>query len=163
MANNAYHRPEQGQTLEDHVRAFLALFQDPNYGGFDATCMRDVKFVAASAEKQSTEFELTITSALCNMNGILHGGAAATILDMLTSTALFHAVRPGILEAGHVSRTITMTYLRPVPEGTKVLVEASIVGLSNRLANLEGKIKTLDGKVCASCTHDKAVFKRSSL
>lgn len=85
------------------------------------------------------------------------------LLDMPTSTVLGITAKPGYLDSGHVSRTLAMTYLRPVPMGTKVEVEYHTITISKRIANLSGIIKTMDGKACVTCVHDKVVFEGSKL
>lgn len=64
------------------------------------------------------------------------------------------------MDAGTVSRSITMTYLRPVPAGTKVRMICTAVSGGKRLAHCIGQIETLDGKVCVTMVHDKAVVPR---
>jgi acyl-coenzyme A thioesterase 13 len=149
---------------EDRVRTVIATFaDDPNYRGFDTEGLQTVKCVAASPETKTVAFEMTITPILCNKNRVLHGGAAAMLLDMLTSTILGMLSKPGYLDKGHVSRTLTTTYLRPVPMGAKVKVECHAVAIGRSMANLSGVIKTMDGKVCVTCVHDKVVFQGSKL
>lgn len=96
---------------------------------------------------------------LCNKGGNLHGGAAATLLDSLTSTSLLTIAKPGFLDAGHVSRNLNTTYLRPVPVGSKCTVECEVVAAGKNTAMVRGVIKNADGKVAVFCVHDKAVFK----
>lgn len=146
---------ERCQAVHDFLSA------DPGYNGFDTMILKQSRLISASSETQSTVWELTVTPAFCNKAGNLHGGAAATILDNLTSTALLTIARPGFLDAGHVSRTLTTTYLRPVPPGV-YRVESEVVSAGRTLAHVRGEIKTLDGKVCVSCTHDKHVFQRET-
>jgi acyl-coenzyme A thioesterase 13 len=148
----------------DRVRTVLAAFaDDPDYKGFDTEGLQTVTCIAANPELQTVEFEMTITPLLCNKNQVLHGGAAAMLLDMLTSTILGMLAKPGYLDNGHVSRTLSTTYLRPVPMGAKVKVECNAVAISKRMANLSGVIRTMDGKACVNCVHDKVVFEGSKL
>ena len=154
--------PDLSQT--PHARCLAvheALTTDPTYTGFDRLVLTQCRLLSASASSQSTVFEFTVTPPLCNKGGYLHGGAAATILDNLTSTALLTIARPGFLDAGHVSRTLTVTYLKPVPPGV-YRVESEVVSAGKTLAHVRGSIVTLEGKVCVSCTHDKHVFTREA-
>ena len=84
------------------------------------------------------------------------------LLDMLSSICLSIIAKPGYLDAGYVDRTLMMTYLRPVQEGERFIADCRIVSAGKGLANLTGEIKTLDGKVCVSCVHDKAIFGKST-
>ncbi|PVI06570.1 Thioesterase/thiol ester dehydrase-isomerase [Periconia macrospinosa] len=87
--------------------------------------------------------------------GGLHGGAVALIFDITTSTAIIALSQPGFWDAGHVSRNLNCTYLRPVVEGQKILVESEVVTLGKRMAMTRAVIKTEDGKVCCTCEHGK--------
>ena len=55
-----------------------------------------------------------------------------------------------------------MSYLRPVPIGTTVRIECEVVAAGKSTANIWGAIKTLDGKTCVTCVHDKAVFNKGT-
>ena len=154
--------PDLTQTPFERCQAVhTSLTTDPTYTGFDKLCLQHCRLLSATSTTQSTTYSLTVTPPLCNKAGNLHGGAAATILDNLTSTALLTIARPGFLDAGHVSRTLTTTYLRPVPPG-EYRVESEVVSAGKTLAHVRGAIVTLDGKVCVTCTHDKYVFTREA-
>lgn len=43
-------------------------------------------------------FLLTIPETYCNLNGVMHGGAAGVIFDMFTTCALGPVARPGYWE-----------------------------------------------------------------
>ena len=88
----------------------------------------------------------------------MHGGAATTILDSLTSAVLLTIAKPGFLDAGHVSRALNTTFLRPVPVGTKCTVECEVVAAGKKTAMVRGVIKLPNGKIAVHCAHDKAVF-----
>lgn len=99
-------------------------------------------------------FTLPILPAFCNVRQTLHGGCASTILDNLTSVAVI-----ALADAEHVSvsRTLTVTFLRPVAQGTTVTVEAELVSVGRTMVNLKGLIRTEDGKVAVTCVHDKVI------
>lgn len=139
------------------------MLNSDNDEDFDAEPLRkNVRLISASivegTQKAQAIFELNVTRSLCNKAGNLHGGAACTLLDILTSMPLSIVATPGHLDAGSVSRTITMSYLRPVPAGTTARVECEIMAAGRNTANIQGVIKTLDGKVCVTCVHDKVTF-----
>jgi acyl-coenzyme A thioesterase 13 len=138
------------------MRTVLGFYVED--GRFDANGVRDTRVISVNEKANRAIFEITIQPYLCSKMRTLHGGAGCTLLDMLTSAILTFMARPGSLEAGHVSRTMTMTYLRPIQEGQTVVVECRPVSVGKNYANVYGEIRTLDGKVCVTCTHDKAVF-----
>ncbi|EXJ87399.1 hypothetical protein A1O3_04359 [Capronia epimyces CBS 606.96] len=145
--------------IRERVQAvFDVITKDPNYSGFDTHAVGQ-NLTLVDVQPNVAKWEMEIGSHLCNKSGNLHGGAAATILDNLTSAALLTIARPGFLDGGHVSRTITMSYLRPVPGGSRVTIDCEIQAAGRNTANISGKI-FVDGKLCVSCIHDKVVFAR---
>lgn len=64
---------------------------------FDDQVMRDVKVIDGSPDGRAS-FELLITPHYGNINGVVHGGAAAVIFDMLTTAALAPLSKPGYWE-----------------------------------------------------------------
>ena len=89
--------------------------------------------------------------------GNLHGGCAATLIDVLTSTILMGVSRPGVFTSGGVSRNLKVTYLRPVPEGTEIRLICEVVNVGRRLAYLTAEIHRADtGALCMIGEHDKA-------
>lgn len=145
-------------SIADRVLALhAAITKDPEYFGFDTHSLRDTNITLTSASPNRTVWEMDIPTHLCNKSANLHGGAAATLLDNLTSTALMTIAKPGFLDGGHVSRTITMSYLRPVPQGSHVTVDCEVQAAGRNTANIVGKVY-LNGKLCVTCVHDKVVF-----
>ncbi|RMZ87902.1 hypothetical protein DV736_g4870, partial [Chaetothyriales sp. CBS 134916] len=149
------------ETMEDRVKALQHLVTEKSiHNGPDAVLLKNARLTGVSRGK--TTWEIDIETHFCNMSGNLHGGAAATILDNLTSTAYVTLSEPGTLNTGTVSRTITMTYLRPVPLYSTAQIECKVVAAGRNLINLYGEI-LVDGKVCVTCVHDKAVLHESRL
>ena len=55
-----------------------------------------------------------------------------------------------------VSRTLNVTYLRPVPVGTEVDIHCEILQVGRTLCTLKGVMKRTDnGAVLAVCEHGK--------
>ncbi|KAI1327618.1 Thioesterase/thiol ester dehydrase-isomerase [Xylariaceae sp. FL0255] len=103
---------------------------------------------------------LTIQPNHVNSLGNLHGGCSSTIFDICTTFVLQMISRPGFWQFGGVSRTLNVTYLRPVPAGTVVDVECEIVHAGQRLSALRGVVRKVNddgspGLVLALCEHNK--------
>ncbi|CAI7676850.1 unnamed protein product [Penicillium pancosmium] len=102
-------------------------------------------------------FLLKITPALSNYMGNLHGGCAATLIDVLSTTILLGVSEPGKFSLGGVSRNLKLTYLRPVPEGIEARIVCEIIHVGKRLALLRAEIQRAEtGDVCVVGEHEKA-------
>ncbi|KAH0612374.1 uncharacterized protein H6S33_010426 [Morchella sextelata] len=136
-------------------RAFLTSYTalNPTYQGFDREILESL--VLVSTTSTTTVFELTIKAAYTNGLNSLHGGCAALIYDICTSAALMVIAREGFWESTGVSRNLNITYIRPVPCGTKVRIESEVVHAGLRLATIRGVMKTEDGKIVSTAEHTK--------
>jgi acyl-coenzyme A thioesterase 13 len=77
----------------------------------------------------------------------MHGGAAGVIFDMSTTTALCPIARPGFWEfLGGVTRSLNISYLKPVPLNTTVRLSSKVVGVGKQMAMIRGQMTSLDGK-----------------
>jgi hypothetical protein len=76
---------------------FHLLAKARDYNGFDLELMRSVKILSATP-KGEVVFELVSDERYGNLNGVMHGGAAALIFDMCTTSALGPVARPGFWE-----------------------------------------------------------------
>ena len=148
-------------SIWDRVKSIEeSIIADPDHVGPDSIACKKVKLLEVTPGR--TVWELVIEPFHCNKNKNLHGGSACLILDNLTSTALVTLAKPGFLDGAHVSRTITMTYLRPVPLGSKVKIVGEVVAAGKSTANIRGWIE-IDGKTCVTCVHDKAVIPKGAV
>ena len=153
---DAYRETDFSLSLEERVQAYLAsIIADAAYGGFDSGPLRHTEFIVVSAEHQTIQFNFRVLEFMCNKDGNLHGGAASTIFDNLSSTALFTIGRPGFWNNLGVTRSLSVVFHRPLPMNTSVILTSSVVSAGRRLADVQAVIKTLDGKVCATCRHEK--------
>lgn len=72
---------------------------------------------------------------------------------MTVAVSLVLMTRCGTISG--VSRNLNVTYIRPVPCGTKVTIESEVVHAGQRLATIRGVMKTEDGKVVSTAEHTK--------
>ncbi|OOF99691.1 hypothetical protein ASPCADRAFT_1358 [Aspergillus carbonarius ITEM 5010] len=99
---------------------------------------------------------LTVIPKQCNYMGSLHGGCAATMVDILSSTLILALSKPGHYSLGGVSRNLKLTYLRPVPVGTEIRVMSEMVHMGKRMALMRAEIQRIDGSICVVAEHEKA-------
>ncbi len=86
--------------------------------------------VTAHGEGRAT-CEMDVTEAVQNLNGFLHGGATAALVDHVGTVAIITAdreARPG------VTTDLNVTYLAPAPTGGKVIAEATVLKIGKIMA-----------------------------
>ena len=71
-------------------------------------------------------FEFTNPAHWENYSGNLHGGAHATLHDIVTSFALVPVSRMDFWLDSGVTRTLNCTYLRPAPGNEPLIIEAEV-------------------------------------
>ncbi|KAI1816609.1 Thioesterase/thiol ester dehydrase-isomerase [Poronia punctata] len=153
---------------KDKIEAYLKWWRDeyvdPERHEWSTSIMQGLSVVSASTPSESiypqVTFRLSVPQLMANAMGNMHGGCTSTIFDICTSVAIQLVSRPGFWQYSGVSRTLNVTYLRPVPVGTTVDIECEIVHVGQRLASLRGIMrKTTDdgtkGPVLATCEHGK--------
>ncbi|KAI3329501.1 HotDog domain-containing protein [Ustulina deusta] len=157
--------PEPGdgtQSLEEHLKRFVEAYRDPQKHAWSTSIIQNLTVVSHSATPPHPRatFRLTVQPMHDNGLGNLHGGCTSTIFDICTTFPLQMMSRPGFWQYGGVSRTLNVTYLRPVPVGTTVDVECEVVHAGQRLSSLRGVMRTATtdetkGPVLAICEHGK--------
>ncbi|POS76283.1 hypothetical protein DHEL01_v205321 [Diaporthe helianthi] len=107
--------------------------------------------------KASCTTRLFIGAELGNYNGVMHGGAAGVIFDMLTTIALGPVARPGFWSFfGGVTRTLNISYLKAVPIGTTVIIYSYVYQVGRQTAYIKGWMTSEDGRtIYAVCDHHK--------
>jgi acyl-coenzyme A thioesterase 13 len=117
-----------------------------------------VKLVDASAEPAGRAvFEFMVDEAYCNRLGNQHGGCTATLFDICTTVALAPIARPGFWAYAGVTRTLSLTYLRPMALGEEIVLECEVVHAGKRMCLIKGVMKRKkDGAITATCEHGKA-------
>ena len=88
---------------------------------------------ATAKPTATTVFELTITQAFTNRMGNMHGGAIATVYDMCTTMTAAPLSRRDFWWFGGVSRTLSVTFMRPVKMGMRVIIESEVLQMGTRL------------------------------
>ena len=81
-------------------------------------------------------FDLVVGKEITNINGFLHGGAAATAVDVLSTIALV-ALAPEKTTTGGVSIEIHTQYTGAAPKGATITVTASARSVGSRIAFLD--------------------------
>lgn len=105
-------------------------------------------------------FAFKVSPYYCNPAGNLHGGAQATFFDVCTSMLTYVVATKKFWVYGGVSRTLTVNFLRPAPEGLEVEMVCEVVQIGGSLALIRGELRRAeDGVVLSTCEHTKAAVK----
>ncbi|OJD19967.1 hypothetical protein AJ78_00161 [Emergomyces pasteurianus Ep9510] len=101
-------------------------------------------------------FLVTVTQPLCNQQGFLHGGCAATLIDTTSTGLIMGTSKPGIFSLGGVSRSLNVKFLRPVPKGVQIRIVHELVHAGKRFALVKSEIRRVDtGEICVVGENDK--------
>ncbi|KAF5694593.1 hypothetical protein FDENT_1027 [Fusarium denticulatum] len=154
---------------EERVKVWLQLSQNDNghskQGDWMNTLIPHLQLVSTNAEgpHPSCVFSYTVQPDNCNRLQNLHGGCAATLFDWCTTLPLALVNKPGFWQHMGVSRTLNVTYMRPVPVGTEVLIECSITQVGKKLASLHGSMRRRsDNLLLATAEHGKGTLMNDS-
>ncbi|KAF9431554.1 hypothetical protein BGZ76_000152 [Entomortierella beljakovae] len=100
-------------------------------------------------------FEFVVRKSECNFTNNLHGGALATLVDNLTTAAMFTKERKYFQFAG-VSTDLHVTYVSAGTQGMTLLIECKVVKVGSGLANTSAVVRDkATGRVIATALHTK--------
>ena len=133
-----------------------------DHNGFESSLLKSTTLFSANGTTGLTTWSFTVPPNALNKGGTLHGGAAATLMDTLTSMSVTAVAKEGYLDCGHVSRTLTVSYLRPLRQGERCIVETEMISASGRTVHVRGIIKGEDGQAAVSAVHDKVLVRQKS-
>ncbi|BFZ61690.1 hypothetical protein YB2330_002763 [Saitoella coloradoensis] len=141
-------------TDADKIAYLTSILTSPLMSsGHQKHLLRTLKAVSVD-DDWNIVLEMEVDDELCNPMGNLHGGAMALIVDVCTS---FSGMARGIGIA--VSRNLSVSYLRPAPNGCKIQIETEVVSISKRMALYRCTIRDAETKkIIAVGEHDKAIL-----
>lgn len=91
--------------------------------------------------------DYTVRPEMTNPANVLHGGAAAAILDDLIGATVFTLGR----EYAYTSVNLTIDYLHAAAASAVVTATAEIIREGRNIIHCEGRIVSADGKIIAKC------------
>ncbi|RYC70589.1 MULTISPECIES: PaaI family thioesterase [Spirosoma] len=103
--------------------------------------------IIRSAEAGQLTADYTIREDMTNPAGVLHGGAAAGILDDLIGATVFTLGR----EYAYTSVNLNVDFLHAARLGDTVTATAQVLRAGKNIIHCEGRIVAADGKVIAKC------------
>ncbi|KAI0479531.1 Thioesterase/thiol ester dehydrase-isomerase [Xylariaceae sp. FL0804] len=150
------------ERIKEYMEYSVSLSEDPEQREWSGSILPHLSIISHSSAPPHPRVTFRLTVQPAHANGLrnLHGGCASTIFDVCTTLPLHLIAKPGYWEYLGVSRTLNVTFLRPVPVGTTVDIECEIVQAGKSLCTLRGTMRavTADGKpgpVLAICEHGK--------
>lgn len=78
-------------------------------------------------------YSVKIVPELLNPRETMHGGAVALLVDMATTLAVAPLSTEDFWHFGGVSRTMSITYLRPIVAESVLWVECEVKAIGKRL------------------------------
>jgi acyl-coenzyme A thioesterase 13 len=150
------------------IQDFLDKYRNaPAIEGFEESLMtKDLTLISATGLPTVTAvFEMTISPMYGSRMGNAQGGAISLIHDMCTTMAVAPLAREDFWHFGGVSRTLSVTYLRPTKTGTDVVIECEVLQIGKRLATIRSSMKDKKtDNLLSICEHNKAsiVFQEPS-
>ncbi|KAI2632676.1 HotDog domain-containing protein [Hypomontagnella submonticulosa] len=157
-------KPLKGiKKVEAYLEWATKYYKDPEQHEWMASITPYLSIVSHSSSlpQPSITFKFTVQPIHDNGLGNLHGGCAATLFDACTTLPLHLISKPGFWQLTGVSRTLNVTYLRPIPVGTTIHVHCEILSVGRRLCALRGEMRAVnedgkEGPLLAVCEHGKA-------
>ncbi|EXJ74996.1 uncharacterized protein A1O5_01692 [Cladophialophora psammophila CBS 110553] len=151
--------PDPKERIEAYIDAYRNA-ATAHMQTFDQAFMRDhIKIVSASSTlgKTTAVFEMKAAPLFTNRMGNMHGGAVAMIHDMCTTMAAAPLARRDFWWFGGVSRTLLITYLRPVRQNMDLLIECEVLQQGARLSTIRGEMRDKrTGQLLSVAEHNKA-------
>lgn len=128
--------PEHGErSTEDEIRERVAA------SSFHAS----IGITVEQVREGSVDLRLDAGPGHTNLQGTVHGGVLATLLDTAAGLAVRSAIPPG---SRHVSVNLDVQYLAPAGTGT-LLATGRVVRMGRRIAFAEADVTDAGGEVVA--------------
>ncbi|KMK68473.1 PaaI family thioesterase [Puniceibacterium sp. IMCC21224] len=127
--------------LEQHEQAFETFF----FARFLGLSFDYLPHDAANADKEVCRLTFEMSDMLRNPQGVLHGGAMASAMDISMGHLVNKVAGPG------ATIEMKVQYMRPVTSGP-VTCEGSFVRRGRSIAFMESRLSGPDGKLAALAT-----------
>ena len=126
----------------------LAIMQGVMAGELPGPSIAEtMNFWLVSAGPGTVEFRGEPDERHMNPLGTVHGGWSMTLLDSVLGCAVHTTCAPG---EGYVSMDTSVKFVRPLmPRMGQLRAVATVQTRGKRVANVEGRIESRDGKVLA--------------
>ncbi|EFA86399.1 hypothetical protein PPL_00191 [Heterostelium album PN500] len=121
------------QNIKEKEEAlFKLLDQWKGLTGFDSVMFKYLKMESIDHEKNSIIMSMTVPQELCNVLSTLHGGAMATLVDIVSSIAII-STDPSNMPPS-VSVDLSISYAATAPLGETITIESLVYKIGKNLA-----------------------------
>lgn len=107
----------------------------------------------AEANDPASGLSFDATADLANNSDMLHGGLVAASLDVACAYAIFPSLRDDEVV---LTNSLSISYLRPIPTGSRVRVRGEVVRRGSATAFLHAEV-VVDGRVMATAQGVKSI------
>ncbi|KAI1769782.1 HotDog domain-containing protein [Hypoxylon cercidicola] len=150
--------------VEAYLEMSARAYKDPKNHEWMTSIIPHLSIVSHSSSPPHPNivFRFDVQPIHGNGLGNLHGGCASTVFDACTTLPLHLISKPGgFWQYTGVSRTLNVTYLRPIPVGTSVDIKCEVLHAGRTQCALRGEMRAVtkdgkDGPLLAVCEHGKA-------
>ncbi|PKY06605.1 hypothetical protein P168DRAFT_116012 [Aspergillus campestris IBT 28561] len=121
---------------KQRIQAYMDAYkQNPPSKSIDESLLRDhLELIDASAGPQiSASFRMRVSPEYCSRMGNMHGGLISLVFDLCTTMCAAPAARSNFWTFGGVSRTLNVTFLRSVRQGSWVRIHCELLHIGSRL------------------------------
>lgn len=109
------------------------------------------------AETGHIIYETIPNQSHLNLQGGVHGGFCATVLDSVTGAAAHSLMETGV---GFATIDLNIKMIRPMQVGTTYLGVGTLINAGRTIVNTEGKIVDENGKVYAHATATLMILRK---
>lgn len=110
-----------------------------------------------SAERGDIVYETTPTEAHLNLQGGIHGGFCATVLDSVTGAVAHSLMEPGV---GFATIDLNIKMIRPMQAGTTYKGIGKLINAGRNIVMTEGKLIDDNNKIYASATATLMIIRK---
>ena len=109
------------------------------------------------AETGNIVYETTPNEEHLNLQGGIHGGFCATVLDSVTGAAAHSLMEAGV---GFATIDLNIKMIRPMQAGKPYLGIGTLINAGRTIVSTEGKIVDKNGKIYAHATATLMVLRK---
>lgn len=112
---------------------------------------------AEELEHGTVTLSIPTRPLFANPLGVLHGGAAATLLDSVMGCSVHTTLEPGV---GYGTLELKVNYIRTVPiDGARIIGTGTVIHAGRQVATAEGKVVDEAGRLVAHGTTTCLIYR----